>query len=175
MARRASSKRRNSSNRSRADAVKRGVVGAFKTLVKAGSQIAGRTRRGSTLSESRVVIEYSPHRDGDPDPGEVVWTWVPFQEDPSQGKDRPVVVIGRRGDDLVGIPLTTKRHDREAQLNLGTGAWDPKRRTSYARIWRMLDFDPDSARREGAALDRKRFNRLIETVDEYYDIVRPST
>ena len=42
-------------------------------------------------------IQYTPHLDGDPDPGEVVWTWVPFEEDPTLGKDRPVVIIGRHG------------------------------------------------------------------------------
>ena len=27
-----------------------------------------------------VRTEYSPAHDGDPDPGEIVWTWVPFEE-----------------------------------------------------------------------------------------------
>jgi len=44
-------------------------------------------------------LEYCPNLDGDADPGEIVWTWVPFEDDPSQGKDRPVVVIGRRDED----------------------------------------------------------------------------
>ena len=37
---------------------------------------------------------YRPRRDGEPDPGEVVWAWVPFEDDPQQGKDRPVLVLG---------------------------------------------------------------------------------
>ena len=32
--------------------------------------------------------------DGEPDPGEVVWAWVPYEDDPAQGKDRPVLVVG---------------------------------------------------------------------------------
>ena len=36
------------------------------------------------------AFSYSPDPDGDADPGEVVWAWVPFEEDPAQGKDRPV-------------------------------------------------------------------------------------
>ncbi len=28
----------------------------------------------------RVRTEYAPAHDGDPDPGEIVWTWVPFEE-----------------------------------------------------------------------------------------------
>lgn len=32
-------------------------------------------------------IAYAPHPDGEPDPGEIVWSWVPYEDDPSQGKD----------------------------------------------------------------------------------------
>ena len=122
--------------------------------------------------EGVVTIEYSPRIDGDPDPGEVVWTWVPFEEDPDQGKDRPVVVIGRRGRSLVGVPLTTRQNGREAQISIGTGDWDPKRRQSYAGIWRMLDIDADRTRREGAVLERHRFDAVTAAVDEYYDVRR---
>jgi hypothetical protein len=124
--------------------------------------------------EGVVTVEYSPRIDGDPDPGEVVWTWVPFEEDPDQGKDRPVVVIGRRGRSLVGVPLTTKQNSREAQISIGTGDWDPKRRKSYARIWRMLDIDQEKTRREGAVLERRRFDDVVAAVDEYYDVRRPA-
>lgn len=133
-----------------------------------------RRRKPDLPAEGVVTIEYTPHLDGDPDPGEIVWTWVPFQEDPSQGKDRPVVVIGRRGDRLVGIPLTTKPDDREAQFKMGTGGWDPKRRTSYARIWRLVDIGPHSMRREGAILDAERFDALVRMVDKYYDVTLPA-
>lgn len=134
------------------------------------SRTVGGDRRRSLPPEGVVTVEYSPRMDGDPDPGEVVWTWVPFEEDPEQGKDRPVVVIGRRGRRLVGVPLTTKSNDREAQISIGTGDWDPKRRQSYARIWRMLDIDEDRTRREGAVLQRKRFDAVVAAVDEYYDV-----
>src|SRR5512139_4061485 len=33
-------------------------------------------------------LSYAPHRDGQPDPGEIVWAWVPYEEDHAQGKDR---------------------------------------------------------------------------------------
>ncbi len=129
--------------------------------------------RSTLPAEGVVTIEYSPRIDGDPDPGEVVWTWVPFEEDAGQGKDRPVVVIGRRNRSLVGVPLTSRRNDREAQIAIGTGDWDAERRPSYARIWRMLDIDADRTRREGAVLERGRFDAVIAAVDEYYDIRRP--
>jgi hypothetical protein len=130
-----------------------------------GSAAPRRTRA------AKVTIEYSPKMDGDPDPGDVVWTWVPFEEDPTQGKDRPVVVIGRRGNRLVGIPLTTKADDREVQVRIGTGGWDPERRMSYARIWRLLEIDEQKMRREGAMLERDRFDAIIDAVDDYYEVV----
>lgn len=138
-------------------------------------RVQGGTRRPSARGRGHsgvaVTIEYSPALDGDPDPGEVVWTWVPFEEDPSQGKDRPVVIIGRRGKNLVGIPLSTKRDNREAQVEVGTGAWDSERRTSYARIWRLLEIDETRMRREGAILDRTRFDAIIGAVDDYYEVI----
>src|SRR5688500_3989356 len=105
------------------------IAGYFDKLTRkgrGGRRLSGKLRdtvnrardtvAGGRSSEATVTIEYTPKLDGDPDPGDVVWTWVPFEEDPTQGKDRPVVVIGRRSGNLVGVPLTTKRDDREAQV-----------------------------------------------------------
>ncbi|MFN8021945.1 MAG: type II toxin-antitoxin system PemK/MazF family toxin [Acidimicrobiales bacterium] len=116
-------------------------------------------------------FEYSPSMDGDPDPGEVVWTWVPYEDDPSQGKDRPVVVVGRRGDRLVGVALTSKRHDNEPQLEVGTGPWDHEGRTSYAKLDRVLALDPDQVRREGAVLAKGRFDDLVEALRRVHGMV----
>ena len=165
------------------------VTARLRDVFDAGKQAAQRSRRpgrrdgrrdgprdnaGPALpSEGVVHIEYSPRLDGDPDPGEIVWAWVPFEEDPTQGKDRPVVIIGRRGSNLVGVPLTTRADDREAQVPIGIGAWDQDRRESYARVWRLLDLDPERVRREGAILEPDRFAGLVAAVDRYYDIELP--
>lgn len=149
------------------------IGGYFDKLVKQGKRATTKQRRKKLPDEGVVAVEYAPNRDGDPDPGEVVWAWVPFEEDPTQGKDRPVVVIGRRGDDLVGIPLTTKVNDREAQVAVGTGDWDPQRRQSYARIWRILDLDESAMRRESSSLPRDKFDAVVASVDEYYDVSYP--
>jgi hypothetical protein len=108
-----------------------------------------------------VRVEYSPRIDGDPDPGEVVWTWVPFEEDPSQGKDRPVLIVGRRRDQLACVALTSKRHERAAQVELGVGPWDREGRVSYAKVDRLIDVAPGNVRREGAVLDKPRFDRVV--------------
>jgi hypothetical protein len=166
--RRAATKTSTSRGRVR-DVLRKGTTTAKRVATKAKSS-RFRGRRTSLPPEGVVTVEYSPRIDGDPDPGEVVWTWVPYEEDPEQGKDRPVVVIGRRGRSLVGVPLTTKPNDREAQISIGSGDWDPKRRQSWARVWRMLDIDPDRTRREGAILSKARWNQVVAAVDQYYEI-----
>ena len=106
------------------------------------------------------------------DPGEVVWTWVPYEDDPNQGKDRPVVIIGRTGDDLAGVMLTSKNKGRDDQVPVGTGTWDSKGRPSYAKVDRLLRIDPDDVRREGAILDKARFDDVVGNLAKYHDIVR---
>jgi hypothetical protein len=117
-----------------------------------------------------IRVEYSPRADGRPDPGEIVWTWVPYEEDPSQGKDRPVLLVARRGPGLVGLMLTSKDHDRDAAderrygrqwVDIGPGAWDRQGRPSEVRLDRLLDIDPATVRREGAVLDRARFDTVV--------------
>ena len=105
-----------------------------------------------------------------PDPGEVVWAWVAYDEDDGRGKDRPVLVIGRRGEQLLGLMLSSQDHDLDADdearhgrlwTDLGTGAWDSRGRPSEVRLDRLLVLDPSTVRREGAALDRARFDRVV--------------
>src|SRR3954452_21629673 len=116
------------------------------------------------------LIGYAPRADGAPDPGEVVWAWVPFDENDGRGKDRPVLVIGRRGNDLLALMLSSRDHDRDAAdearfgrywTDVGRGPWDPRGRSSEARLDRLLVLDPSGVRREGAALDRARFDRVV--------------
>lgn len=118
-----------------------------------------------------VRIQYTPQIDGDPDPGEIVWTWVPFEEDATLGKDRPVVIIGRRGDVLSGVALTSKNHN-DGTVEIGTGEWDPRHRTSYAKVDRLLDIDPAAVRREGAILNRRQFDEVIDAVVRLHQVAR---
>ncbi|WP_284327295.1 type II toxin-antitoxin system PemK/MazF family toxin [Demequina litorisediminis] len=115
-------------------------------------------------------LSYSPSLDGNADPGEIVWTWVPFEEDYSRGKDRPVLLIGRDSQWLLGLMLTSKDHPRDAAqearygrrwMDIGTGPWDSQRRPSEVRLDRIVRVDPSGVRREGAILDRTRFDSVI--------------
>ena len=120
-------------------------------------------------------IYYAPQADGRPEPGEVCWAWVPFEEDASQGKDRPVLIVGTRGPDWLALMLTSKDHDRGAirqdadgvatdryghrWLDIGSGSWDHDHRPSEIRLDRLLVLT--QVRREGSALDRATFDRVI--------------
>ncbi|MBN9186607.1 MAG: type II toxin-antitoxin system PemK/MazF family toxin [Microbacterium sp.] len=106
-----------------------------------------------------LTITYRPQRNGAPDAGEVVWAWVPYEEDTTEGKDRPVLVIGRAGPQRVyAVKLTSKSHDGERDyVRLGTGAWDAKGRESWVDIDQVYLVHVYGIRREASALDRDRF------------------
>jgi hypothetical protein len=135
----------------------------------AGKAPTGRAA-GRPAASSGPDVEYRPRDDDDADPGEIVWAWVPYDEGDGRGKDRPVLIIGRRGADLLGLMLSSQDHDRDAAdearygrvwTDLGTGAWDARGRPSEVRLDRLLQLAPGSVRREGAALDRARFDRVV--------------
>lgn len=111
-----------------------------------------------------AFIEYNPDLDGNADPGEVVWTWVPWEEDPTKGKDRPVVILGQRDGLLIGVPLTSKQRDDERQVAVGAGPWDSHSRPSFAKIERVLEVDPGQVRREGAILPRSSFDDIVRAL-----------
>ncbi|MET0136320.1 MAG: type II toxin-antitoxin system PemK/MazF family toxin [Kibdelosporangium sp.] len=116
--------------------------------------------------ESGSVLEYSPDLDGSADPGEIVWAWVPYEEDPDRGKDRPLLVIGRTGRQLLAMMLSSK--DREGErgwLGLGRGSWDRDGRESFVRLDRLYELDEDDIRREGAVLEPDRFQRVAVAVN----------
>lgn len=123
-------------------------------------------------------VHYAPDLDGEPDPGEVVWAWVPYEEDASQGKDRPVLVIGREGGTLLALQLTSQDHDLDAEdearhgrywLDIGTGDWDHERRPSEVRLDRVLRIPEHTVRREGAVLDRSVFDQVVAEARAHHD------
>jgi hypothetical protein len=111
-------------------------------------------------------VVYAPRRDGDADPGEVVWAWIPYEDDPSQGKDRPALAIGYDGPLLAVAPLTSKdQSGRRDAFALGSGPWDPAGRPSWVNLDRVVGVDPGAVRREGAALDRARFDAVVRRLE----------
>nr|WP_094286392.1 type II toxin-antitoxin system PemK/MazF family toxin [Mycobacterium lehmannii] len=111
-----------------------------------------------TAHRARKVV-YAPDLDGRADPGEIVWTWVVYEDDPTQGKDRPVLVVGRDRSTLLGLMLSSQDHHRDDPdwVAIGSGTWDYEGRASWVRLDRVLDVPEDGIRREGAILAREKF------------------
>lgn len=104
-------------------------------------------------------VDYAPDLDGKADPGEIVWTWVVYEDDPTRGKDRPVLVVGRDRTVLLGLMLSSQeRHaDDRDWVGIGSGDWDYDGRASWVRLDRVLDVPEEGIRREGAILERETF------------------
>lgn len=127
------------------------------------------TTASSTASRARH-IEYSPSLDGDADPGEIVWTWVAYEEDASQGKDRPVLVVGRDGVEVLGLMLSSneRRAEDPDWVGIGSGPWDREGRPSWVRLDRILAIDADGIRREGSIMPERSFNRVVDRLRSQY-------
>ncbi|MGA5798884.1 type II toxin-antitoxin system PemK/MazF family toxin [Streptomyces cellulosae] len=122
-------------------------------------------------SVGRVRTEYSPAHDGDPDPGEIVWTWVPFEENDGRGKDRPVLVVAREAaGTFLAVQLSSKGHAGDGDwVPIGSGPWDRSGRDSWVAVDRVLRLHEQGMRREACALDRMRFNSVRQRLRERYD------
>ena len=144
--------------------------------IRQAERNTGRTRRRreppTRPVDAGVRIEYTPNLDGDPDPGEVVWTWVPYEEDASQGKDRPVLVVARAqgGGDLLGLMLSSQGHRRDDAhwLSVGSGPWDREGRESFVRLDRVLEIPEDGIRREGAIMPAGAFEHVADELRSGY-------
>jgi hypothetical protein len=147
------------------------IVGRRTSQAGAGQPTPAQlARRRQVAALRRRRLEYAPQLDGEADPGEVVWTWVSYEDDPRQGKDRPVLVVGRESRTLFGLMLSSQS-ERDGQrhwLALGPGAWDQEQRPSWVRLDRVLTMREDGIRREGAVLERGRFDAVCRALRAGY-------
>jgi PemK-like, MazF-like toxin of type II toxin-antitoxin system len=133
-----------------------------------GAATAG-VRSAPTRDHARRIA-YAPRLDGDADPGEIVWAWVPYEEDDGRGKDRPLLVVGRNRTHLLALMLSSQ-HDRAEDRNwvpVGAGDWDQEHRESWVRLDRVLEVPEHGIRREGAILRRDRFDRVAAQLRSHY-------
>lgn len=108
----------------------------------------------------RASITFDPRVDADPDPGEVIWTWVPYEENDGRGKDRPVVIVARdTARSVFALQLTSKPHDDDARhfVYVGPGPWDSQGRPSWARLDRVFRVYESGMRREASSVSRQQF------------------
>ncbi|HPX36378.1 MAG TPA: type II toxin-antitoxin system PemK/MazF family toxin [Mycobacterium sp.] len=133
------------------------------------------TDRSAPTAHRARRLEYAPDLDGQADPGEIVWTWVVFEDDPTRGKDRPVLVVGRESRTLLGLMLSSQLHhsDDATWVGIGTGSWDSgyedgTARPSWVRLDRVLDVPEEGIRREGAIMDRTTFEVIATRLRTEY-------
>ena len=133
-----------------------GVTDESRPAITAGRPVTDNSV--PTAQRARKIV-YAPDLDGRADPGEVVWTWVVYEDDPSRGKDRPVLVVGRERRTLLGLMLSSQEHHRDDRewVGIGSGPWDYEARPSWVRLDRVLDVPEEGIRREGAILERETF------------------
>lgn len=119
-------------------------------------------------------VGYAPDRNDIPNAGEVIWTWVPYEENDGRGKDRPVLVIGRQSHDRVyAVRMTSKTHDGDRDyLAIGSGGWDSQGRESWVDIEQLYSVHHEGMRREAAVLDRTRYERVAQALIRRYGWAR---
>ena len=146
--------------------VQRGIKLGIDVLTGSASEppaeiAAGRpvTRNSAPTAHRARKLVYSPDLDGRADPGEIVWTWVTYEDDPTRGKDRPVLVVGRDHSTLLGLMMSSQeRHAADRDwVAIGSGSWDAEGRPSWVRLDRVLDVPEEGIRREGAILEHAVF------------------
>ncbi|WP_244891650.1 type II toxin-antitoxin system PemK/MazF family toxin [Boudabousia liubingyangii] len=141
------------------------------------AELASRIAVWDTERLGLPELTYEPHRDNLPDPGEVVWTWVPYEEDDTQGKDRPVLVLARYRSSLIVSQLTSKDHDVDADQEarwgrywheVGQGDWDSQHRTSEMRLDRLLVVPMDQVRRIGGKVSQGQFSAAAAALHDFW-------
>lgn len=137
------------------------------TEITAGRPVTSNS--APTAFRARKLV-YSPDLDGRADPGEIVWTWVTYEDDPTRGKDRPVLVVGRDRTTLLGLMMSSQeRHATDRDwVGIGSGSWDAEGRPSWVRLDRVLDVPEEGIRREGAILERAMFDAVAARLRRDY-------
>ncbi|PWC08035.1 type II toxin-antitoxin system PemK/MazF family toxin [Mycetocola zhujimingii] len=121
-------------------------------------------------SVGRVRMTYVPSTDGDPDPGEIVWTWVPYEERDGRGKDRPVLIVAEEpAGTRLAVQLTSKPHDDSRDfVSIGIGPWDQQGRPSWVNVGRVFRVHPLGMRREASAIDKSSYVGVAAALKDRY-------
>lgn len=144
------------------------ILRPSRTRTEAGQ--AGTTATRRIPPPRSLSLSYAPNRDGAPDAGEVVWTWVPFDENDGRGKDRPLLVIARQNRDRVyAMRLTSTPHPGDARfVPLGAGEWDAAGRASWLDLEHVYSVHERGLRREASALPPDAFARVAGALRTRY-------
>lgn len=135
--------------------------------VHRGDNVPQPGRYGPTATRNLTMDEivrlrpgYAPAPNGLPDPGEIIWTWVPYAEGNGEGKDRPVLIIARIDErSFAACYLSTKQHS--GYVSIGKGPWDRSGRESFVSPERVLRVYNLGVRREGQVVPRAAYEKAV--------------
>lgn len=169
VSRRIVSRTRRPTNQSQADPDTRADRPTAQQSSSPGQSGPNATVEVEPTSIGPVAMTYSPDPDGQPDPGEVVWTWVPYSEHDGRGKDRPVLLVAAEpAGTALGVQLTSKRHDGADFVAVGSGDWDTEHRPSWANLDRIIRVHPGGMRREATAVPHPEFTLVTQRLRQRY-------
>ena len=81
-----------------------------------------------------------------------------------------VLVVGRDRTTLLGLMLSSQDHHQSDPdwVGIGSGSWDYEGRASWVRLDRVLDVPEEGIRREGAILEREKFEIIAARLRATY-------
>jgi hypothetical protein len=81
-----------------------------------------------------------------------------------------VLVVAREAaGTLLAVQLSSKEHNDDREwVAIGSGPWDKSGRASWVNVDRVLRVHDQGMRREACALDRGRFNLVVNRLKELY-------
>lgn len=115
-------------------------------------------------------IFYAPNMDGQVDPGEVVWFWVPDERAEAKLAERALVVVGRHGNLVMGLITSPNPMHAlsEKWIDIGAGPWDDAGRKSWLRLDKIIKVPETAIRRQGAVIPLRRFHLIANRLRTDY-------
>lgn len=137
------------------------------TAISAGRPV---TNGGVPTAQRARKLRYAPDLAGQTGPGEIVWTWMVNDTDPTRGQDCPVLIVGRDRSTLLGLLVSGDPTPETAAdwVDIGFGNWDYQDRPSRIRLDRVLDVPEDGIRREGIIIPRDIFETVADRLRTHY-------
>lgn len=115
-------------------------------------------------------IFYAPNMDGQVDPGEVVWFWVPDEKSEAKLTERALVVVGRHANLVLGLITSPNPMHAlsEKWIDIGSGPWDDAGRKSWLRLDKVIKVPETAIRRQGAVIPLQRFHLIANRLRADY-------
>ena len=127
-----------------------------------------RTKVFPTADIPRSIF-YAPDMDGQAEPGEVVWFYVPA----TPPRERSMLVIGRDRHEVLGLLISSNddHADDDAWLPIGSGEWKTTGEPCWVRLDKTLSIPETDLRRRGAIFPPRRFDRVADHLRKRFDWV----